>query len=224
MWQPFTYSYLYKSLTQGLQANASEAAGFHPDQCYGARVACHIMHGLGSSCSIGVHVSLYLGCLYASHHVHGDIRATGPLWHGLFSACHACRSCCSCCCCRRLLGIQMQGEAGMQHLISIHFSWPQLGRALLQSGRRGMLYFVFNSQVVAVLVAHNIQEGEFVAQVREGVGVGAARSRGRGGGGLCWIQRFSNLPNCVFAGGGETPHGEWVEGSRGSAGAHGLHP
>lgn len=75
----------------------------------------------------------------------------------------------------------MQGEAGMQHLISIHFSWPQLGRALLQSGRRGMLYFVFNSQVVAVLVAHNIQEGEFVAQVREGGGGRGSAQQGERG-------------------------------------------
>lgn len=59
----------------------------------------------------------------------------------------------------------MHGRAAMQHLISIHFSWPQLGQALLQCGREGMLYFVFNSQVVAVLVAHNLELGEFVAQV-----------------------------------------------------------
>jgi hypothetical protein len=67
--------------------------------------------------------------------------------------------------CRRLLGIHMSGQAGMQQLISIHFSWPLLGQALLARGREGMLYFVFNRQVVAVLVAHNLQQGEFVAQV-----------------------------------------------------------
>ena len=32
-------------------------------------------------------------------------------------------------------------------------------------GREGMLYFVFNSDVIAVVVAHNIGLGEFVAQV-----------------------------------------------------------
>ena len=32
-------------------------------------------------------------------------------------------------------------------------------------GREGMLYFVFNSDVIAVVVAHNIGQGEFVAQV-----------------------------------------------------------
>jgi hypothetical protein len=58
----------------------------------------------------------------------------------------------------------MRGQAGMQHLISIHFSWPLLGRSLMQRGREGMLYFVFNSNVVAVMVAHNLDTGEFVAQ------------------------------------------------------------
>jgi hypothetical protein len=53
----------------------------------------------------------------------------------------------------------------MQHLISIHFSWPLLGSTLMQRGREGMLYFVFNSNVVAVMVAHNLHTGEFVAQV-----------------------------------------------------------
>lgn len=34
-------------------------------------------------------------------------------------------------------------------------------------GREGMLYFVFNSDVIAVVVAHNIGRGEFVAQVSQ---------------------------------------------------------
>jgi hypothetical protein len=54
----------------------------------------------------------------------------------------------------------------MQHLINIHFSSPQLGQQLLAAGRPAMLYFVFNRQVVSVIVAHDLQQGEFVAQVR----------------------------------------------------------
>lgn len=46
----------------------------------------------------------------------------------------------------------------------------QLGRLL--KGREGMLYFVFNRDVIAVVVAHNIDNGEFVAQVG-GAGAGA---------------------------------------------------
>ena len=76
----------------------------------------------------------------------------------------------------------MRGQAGPQHLVSIHFSWPQLGRALLAGGRAGMLYFVFNSQVVAVLVAHNLQTGEFVAQVRGWVGGWCQLLEGAGSG------------------------------------------
>ncbi len=60
----------------------------------------------------------------------------------------------------------MDGDPAIQQLINIHFRWPQLGAALLQQARPAMLYFVFNTEVVAVVVAHNLQEGEFVAQVR----------------------------------------------------------
>lgn len=57
------------------------------------------------------------------------------------------------------------GGGAMQHLINAHFTSAGLGaraRALLP----GMLYFVFNAEVVAVLVAHSLERGEFVAQVR----------------------------------------------------------
>lgn len=48
-----------------------------------------------------------------------------------------------------------------------------------------MLYFVFGTQVIAVVVAHNIDEGEFVAQVGRGEGVRAGWAMhvcGSGGG------------------------------------------
>ena len=51
----------------------------------------------------------------------------------------------------------------MQHLINIHFFSKKMG--LAASKRPGMLFFVFNADVVAVLVAHDINKGEFVAQV-----------------------------------------------------------
>ncbi len=65
----------------------------------------------------------------------------------------------------------------MQHLINIHFTSPSLGARMLGRGPgsakpagRGdaaaMLYFVFNRQVVGVVVAHDLEQGEFVAQVR----------------------------------------------------------
>lgn len=68
-----------------------------------------------------------------------------------------------------------------QHLLNIHFHAPALGAALLARdesasadmapasagrSRAAMLYFVFNANVVAVLVAHDLRVGEFVAQAR----------------------------------------------------------
>ncbi|PSC72429.1 phenol 2-monooxygenase-like isoform X1 isoform B [Micractinium conductrix] len=64
---------------------------------------------------------------------------------------------------RQQLGIGMGGPGAIQHLINIHFVSPELGRKL--RGREGMLYFVFNRDAIAVVVAHNIDSGEFVAQV-----------------------------------------------------------
>lgn len=59
----------------------------------------------------------------------------------------------------------MDGAPAMQHLINIHFAAPRLAAHLLASGRAAMLYFVFNPAVVAVIVAHDLRSGEFVAQV-----------------------------------------------------------
>jgi 2-polyprenyl-6-methoxyphenol hydroxylase-like FAD-dependent oxidoreductase len=66
---------------------------------------------------------------------------------------------------RKALGIPMVGPGPMQHLINIHFTSPPLGAALKRSGRQGMLYFVFGPGVIAVMVAHNLDAGEFVAQI-----------------------------------------------------------
>jgi len=141
--------------------------------------------------------------------------------------------------CRRQLGIPMDGQAAMQHLINIHFTSKELGQALLapshsprdasastststraragglqgpastqqqqqqqqhqhqqqqqqqqqlwpqqaqrqggaQAGSRAaMLYFVFNRAVVAVVVAHDLGRGEFVAQVRPARSGGGSRA------------------------------------------------
>lgn len=55
-----------------------------------------------------------------------------------------------------------------QHLLNVHFRSAALSR--LAAARPAMLYFVFNASVVAVLVAHDIGRGEFVAQVGAGAG------------------------------------------------------
>lgn len=87
---------------------------------------------------------------------------------------------------RQSLGIRMDGQPALQHLLNIHFQAPAVGAALLardgalddktldagtlDDGRRpraAMLYFVFNADVVAVLVAHDLRTGNFVAQARQ---------------------------------------------------------
>ncbi|XP_073387845.1 uncharacterized protein [Physcomitrium patens] len=66
---------------------------------------------------------------------------------------------------RKMIGITMEGEAEMQKLISVHFFSKELGQLLLSTPEPGMLYFVFNPKVIAVVVAHNLEAGEFVAQI-----------------------------------------------------------
>ena len=65
---------------------------------------------------------------------------------------------------RRAAGIQMEGPTALQHLVNIHFFCPDLWQHISQ--RPAMLYFVFNSDVVSVLVGHDLPNGELVAQVR----------------------------------------------------------
>lgn len=52
----------------------------------------------------------------------------------------------------------------MQKLVSVHFSSRDLGKYLL-SERPGMLFFIFNTEAIGVLVAHDLKQGEFVLQV-----------------------------------------------------------
>ena len=64
---------------------------------------------------------------------------------------------------RGAAGIEMKGPAALQHLVNIHFFCPGLWHHT--SHRPAMLYFVFNSEVVSVLVGHDLPNGELVAQV-----------------------------------------------------------
>lgn len=66
---------------------------------------------------------------------------------------------------RKSLGIDMDGAGTLQYLVNIHFTSPTLGRRLIDERRMGMLYFIFGTKNIVVLVAHNLEEGEFVAQV-----------------------------------------------------------
>lgn len=66
---------------------------------------------------------------------------------------------------RKKLGIKMIGESStLQHLINIHFFSSQLAE-WMRSRIPAMLYFVYSRAGVAVLVAHALNRGEFVAQI-----------------------------------------------------------
>lgn len=65
---------------------------------------------------------------------------------------------------RKLVGIKMKGERDLQKLVSVHFLSRNLGQ-YLQFQRPGMLFFIFNPEAIGVLVAHDLNEGEFVLQV-----------------------------------------------------------
>lgn len=65
---------------------------------------------------------------------------------------------------RKLVGITLKGEKELQNLVSVHFQSRDLGNHLLKE-RPGMLYFVFNSEAIGVIVAHDLKQGEFVLQV-----------------------------------------------------------
>jgi 2-polyprenyl-6-methoxyphenol hydroxylase-like FAD-dependent oxidoreductase len=67
---------------------------------------------------------------------------------------------------RELAGISMEGERDLQKLVSVHFHSRYLGR-YLSNERPGMLFFIFNLNAIGVLVAHDLEHGEFVLQVSE---------------------------------------------------------
>ncbi|XVF85191.1 hypothetical protein PTKIN_Ptkin17bG0098600 [Pterospermum kingtungense] len=65
---------------------------------------------------------------------------------------------------RKFVGIDLKGEKDLQKLVSVHFSSKGLGQYLLNE-RPGMLFFIFNTEAIGVLVAHDLKQGEFVLQI-----------------------------------------------------------
>lgn len=63
---------------------------------------------------------------------------------------------------RDLLGVRLDRGPVLQHLLNVHFSAPSLQSKLCA---RGMLYFVYNRETVCVIVAHDLDAGEYVAQI-----------------------------------------------------------
>ena len=57
------------------------------------------------------------------------------------------------------------GKDGIQQLVNIHFKSPSLGQHIINSQHEAMLYFCFNIDVIGVVIAHDLTDGEFVAQI-----------------------------------------------------------
>lgn len=53
----------------------------------------------------------------------------------------------------------------MQNLINVHFKSTELSKLLFKYNSLAMLYFIFNKDLVMVLVAHDLREGDFIAQI-----------------------------------------------------------
>ncbi|CAH0492627.1 unnamed protein product [Peronospora farinosa] len=64
---------------------------------------------------------------------------------------------------RHFCGINMAGTSNMQSIANVHFTSKALSDAA--SENPAMLYFVFNKNVVGVLIAHDLNQGEWVFQI-----------------------------------------------------------
>lgn len=62
--------------------------------------------------------------------------------------------------CRTLSGVNLTGSPYARQNVGVHFYSKQLGE--LAAANPAMLYFVFNSATVNIIVMHNAEEGEFV--------------------------------------------------------------
>ncbi|CAI5725463.1 unnamed protein product [Hyaloperonospora brassicae] len=64
---------------------------------------------------------------------------------------------------RQLCGIDMVGTSNLQSIANVHFTSKALSKAARENP--AMLYFVFNKKVVGILIAHDLNKGEWVFQI-----------------------------------------------------------
>ncbi|KAG3120148.1 hypothetical protein PI124_g1035 [Phytophthora idaei] len=64
---------------------------------------------------------------------------------------------------RQLCGIDMVGTRNLQSIANVHFTSKALSEAARENP--AMLYFVFNKEVVGILIAHDFNRGEWVFQI-----------------------------------------------------------
>ncbi len=65
---------------------------------------------------------------------------------------------------RERVGVGLSGDHALERFASVHFTCPELA-PMIDGGRRAMLYFVLNPDIIACVVAHNVDRGSWVAQV-----------------------------------------------------------
>lgn len=59
---------------------------------------------------------------------------------------------------RSMLKVPMTGQEALQHLVNVHFTSRDLAACMQRPpGRMAMLHFVFNPQVIAAIVTHNLK-------------------------------------------------------------------
>lgn len=56
-------------------------------------------------------------------------------------------------------------ELDLQNFVNVHFRSKEMGQLMRAAGECGMLYFLYNEDIISVLVCHDIQQGEFVLQI-----------------------------------------------------------
>ncbi|CEG43188.1 polyketide hydroxylase-like [Plasmopara halstedii] len=64
---------------------------------------------------------------------------------------------------RQHCGIDLVGARNLQSIANIHFMSKSLSKAACENP--AMLYFVFNTDVIGVLIAHDLKKGEWVFQI-----------------------------------------------------------
>ena len=55
--------------------------------------------------------------------------------------------------------------ADLTHFVNIYFQSKDIGELMITNKNTAMLYFLYNPDLVSVLVCHDIPKGEFVLQV-----------------------------------------------------------
>ncbi|RLN59985.1 hypothetical protein BBJ28_00001369 [Nothophytophthora sp. Chile5] len=64
---------------------------------------------------------------------------------------------------RQLCGVEMAGTRNLQSIANVHFTSKALSDAARENP--AMLYFVFNQDVIGILIAHDLKRGEWVFQI-----------------------------------------------------------